>query len=72
MKSRKHRWGDPVHFPLAHKTERDCANGCGTTKVTRHETEGGRGVHWTEFWRGGEQIHGEGTPACEPVLAEAR
>lgn len=66
---RRHRWGDKVHFPLANKTERECQNGCGITKVSRHETEGGRDIYWTEFWRGLEQIHGEGTPTCEPLTA---
>lgn len=70
-KPRRHRWGDKVQFPLAHKTERTCLNGCGITKVSRHETEGGRDVYWTEFWRGEEQIHCSGTPACEKVEVDA-
>lgn len=64
MKPLRHKWGDKVQFPLAHKTERTCKNGCGITKVSRHETEGGHDVHWTEFWCGKEQIHCEGTPPC--------
>lgn len=68
MSPRKnHRWGDRTEFPLAHKTERGCLNGCGITKVTRHETEGGRDIYWTEFWRGEEQVHGIRTPLCETV-----
>ncbi len=46
----KHRWGDKVYFPLANKTERECRS-CGIVKVSRHEHEGGRDLHWTEFWR---------------------
>ena len=61
----KHRWGDKVDFPLAHKSERTCTNGCGITKVHRHETEGGREKHWYEFWRDGERIECEGTPTCD-------
>ena len=66
-----HRWATREEFPLAHKTERSCLNGCGITKVTRHETEGGRDIYWTEFWRDGEQMQGIRTPRCEPVEAPA-
>lgn len=62
--SRRHKWGDKIQFPLAHKSERTCQNGFGITKVTRHESEGGHDKHWTEFWRGLEQVHGQGTPPC--------
>ena len=58
----KHRWSDKTVFP--HKTERECANGCGIVKVGRHETEGGRDRYWSEFWRDGERIEGNGTPPC--------
>ena len=61
----RHRWGDKSRFP--HKTEQQCIN-CGLVKVSRHESEGGRDVYWTEFWRGLERIGGEGKPVCEPVL----
>lgn len=62
----RHRWPKQgLTFP--HKTERECLNGCGIVKVTRHESEGGRAKDWTEFWRGLDKIEGEGTPACEPV-----
>ena len=64
----KHRWGEPVTFPF--KTERECLNGCRTIKVTRHESEGGHAVAWREFWRDGEQLPGERTPACEAVKLE--
>lgn len=57
-----HKWEERTLFP--YKTERECSNGCGITRVSRHETEGGRDRYWTEFWRDGEMIKGEGTPAC--------
>lgn len=59
----RHCWGEPVRFE--HKTERECRNGCGIVKVTRHENEGGRDLHWAEFWRDGEQIQTIRTPPCE-------
>lgn len=59
----KHRWGDKVAIS-PNKTERECCNGCGIVKVTRHETEGGRDLHWMEFWCGLERIEGDATPAC--------
>lgn len=61
----RHRWADKVAFP--NKTERECLNGCGIVKVTRHEFEGGRDLYWTEFWRGLDRIECAGAPACEPV-----
>lgn len=64
----RHRWGDKTVFP--HKSERVCTR-CGLVKVTRHESEGARDVHWQEFWRGLDRIEGEGTPACEPALVNA-
>lgn len=66
----KHRWGNKVDFPLARKSERTCTNGCGITKVHRYETEGGREEHWPEFWRDGERIECERTPACDGSLAK--
>ncbi|MFC0243659.1 MULTISPECIES: cytochrome C [Rhodopseudomonas] len=66
----RHRWGEPKRFP-PFKTERECLNGCGIVKVTRHESEGPRDIHWQEFWRDGEQIRSAGTPVCEPVPAPA-
>lgn len=63
-KAQRHRWGEPVRF--AHKTERECLNGCGIVKVTRHEDD-----IWTEFWRGGERIFSNHTPVCEAAGADA-
>lgn len=59
----RHRWGEKIAI-TPHKTERECLNGCGIIKVTRHEFEGGREVHWTEFWRDLDKIEGDGTPMC--------
>ena len=69
-KPRRHRWSDKVEFPLAHKSERECLNGCGIVKVTRHESEAGRDQHWIEFWRGLDKISVGKTPACEPAAPE--
>lgn len=63
----RHRW-PKEGTTFQNKTERECLNGCGIVKVTRHEFEGGRDVYWTEFWRGLDRIEGAGTPACAPVL----
>lgn len=63
---KRHRWGDKVVIS-PNKSERECLNGCGTIKVSRHENEGGRDIYWTEFWRGLDRCEGIGTPACEPV-----
>lgn len=72
-KPRRHRWGDKVQFPLAHKSERECLNGCGIIKVSFHQWDGARDLYWTEFWRGLDKIAGAGeaTPKCEPVRADA-
>jgi len=62
---RRHRWGERV-VVSRNKTERECQNGCGIVRVTRHEIDGGREVHWIEFWRDIDRIEGEGTPPCAP------
>ena len=71
----KHRCGDKLAIS-PHKTERECSNGCGIVKVTRHECEGGRDRHWIEFWRGLDRIEGEGTPpskgSAKAVAYDAR
>jgi hypothetical protein len=66
----KHRWPRGTII-TPNKTERECLNGCGIVKVTRHETEGAREVHWIEFWRGLDRIEGKGTPVCESVNSTA-
>lgn len=65
---KRHRWGEKTVFP--HKSERPCLD-CGIVKVTRHEWEGGRDQHWTEFYRGLDRIQCERTPTCEPIEAVA-
>lgn len=62
-KPRRHKWGNKVKFPLEHKSERECLNGCGIVKVTRHEDRALR----VEFWRGMKKIghRWTGTPVCE-------
>jgi len=66
-KPRRHKWAAKVEFPFAHKSERECLNGCGIVKVTRHEDRS----HWVEYWRGLEKISVDKTPVCEPVKADA-
>ena len=69
MTSTRHRWGEKVRFP-PHKSEQQCIR-CETVKVTRHESEGGREVHWVEFWRDEERIKCEATPPCDARLEAA-
>jgi hypothetical protein len=66
----KHRWPKDGNVISPHKTERECQNGCGVVKVTRHEADGPRDVHWVEFWRDLDRIEGEGTPPC--ISGQAR
>lgn len=63
-----HAWQESSREP--HRTVRVCTR-CELIKVTRHETEAGRDVHWTEFWRGTERIEGERMPKCERAEVEA-
>ncbi len=67
MSAPRHSWGQPSRFP--HKTERVCAR-CDLCKVTRHEPF----RSWIEWWRDGERIKADRTPACVAVedAAEAR
>lgn len=69
-KPKRHRWGE-ANVISAHKTERACLHDCGIVKVTRHETEAGRDVHWVEYWRGLDQVSGGRTPVCEAVEVDA-
>ena len=59
----RHRWGAKT-LVTPNKSECECLNGCGIVKVSRRESEGGRGVYWTEFWRGLDRIECDGTPPC--------
>ena len=75
MTQPRHRWGEPNRLPR--KTERECLNGCGIVKVTRHEGQ----QHWIEFWCIGdiEKLDCDRTPPCvaanpaggKPVTMEA-
>lgn len=68
----RHRWPKKGTVISPNKSERECLNGCGTIKATRHESEGGRDVYWTEFCRGLDRIDVDGrTPVCERVLEAA-
>ena len=64
MKCRRHRWDERVAVS-EHKSERECRNGCGTVKVTRHEPQNFP-PHWQEFWRGFDRVAGPDnpTPPC--------
>lgn len=68
MKQQRHQWGQPNRFP--HKTERQCLK-CGLIKVSRHEAEGPRDTHWTEWWRGLDEIASNNTPPCDLEMERA-
>lgn len=62
----RHRWPKEGNVISPQKTERECLNGCGIVKASRHEypPDKPRGVHWEEFFRGLDKIEGKGTPPC--------
>lgn len=61
----RHRWPKDGTVISPNKTERECRNGCGIVKVTRHETEGGKDLHWPEFYRELDRVDVDGkTPPC--------
>lgn len=64
----RHRWGDRNPVSLQ-KTEYTCRR-CGVVKISRHETEGGRELHWKEFYRDLDKIAGaaDPTPPCDARL----
>ena len=64
----KHKWFE--NSRNAHTTVRVCER-CDLRKLSRHEMENGRMVHWQEFWRGTERLECEATPPCEPVEVDA-
>lgn len=66
MSSTRHSWGEKVAFGN-YKSETQCLR-CGLVKVSRHETEAGRGVHWKEYWRDEELISRDDLPACDGRL----
>jgi hypothetical protein len=58
-----HKWFE--NSRTHHTTVRICER-CEIRKLSRHETENGKMIHWTEFYRGSERILCEATPKCEP------
>lgn len=67
--TKKHYWSDRCALD-EHHTFRRCWD-CGLMKITRHESDGGRDVHWIEWRKNGERIASDSTPACEPTEVEA-
>jgi hypothetical protein len=65
---KRHKWEESSREP--HRTVRTCLNGCGVLKISRHEVENGRDIHWQEFWRGTDRI-GTVRPECVPIDVEA-
>jgi hypothetical protein len=66
----KHRWPKLPTIISPNKSERECQNGCGIVKVSRHEYPAGsvHGTHWQEFWRGLDRVDVDGrTPVCEAI-----
>jgi hypothetical protein len=65
MSSTRHKWGERVELG-PYKSERECTR-CGVVRASLHQNEGGRDVHWKEFWRDGERVDdGSGaTPPCD-------
>ena len=57
--TKRHTWSEK-NRPDEHHTRQVCWD-CELVKLTRHEN----GLHWTEWWRGGERIQAERTPGCE-------
>jgi hypothetical protein len=66
---KRHRWGDKVLI-TPNKSECECRNGCGIVKASRNESEGGRPIYWTEYWRGLDRIAIDHAPVCEMVMTE--
>lgn len=73
MTSTRHRWGEKKRFPLANKSERECAR-CHMAQINRREYPGGREIFWTEYWRDGERVavaSGK-TPPCDARVETAQ
>lgn len=64
----KHKWFE--NSRNEHVTVRICER-CAMRKISRHEFEGGKPMHWVEFYRGSARVQCDGTPACEPARVEA-
>lgn len=70
MTSTRHKWAAKIEVS-PHKSERQCIR-CEMVKVSRHESEGGREIHWQEFWRDLDQVDcSDGTPPCDARLEVA-
>lgn len=67
--SERHKWGEKVRFGN-YKSEAQCLR-CELVKVSRHESEGGREVHWKEYWRDEELISRDEMPVCDARLVAA-
>lgn len=67
--STRHKWGEKVRFGN-YKSEQQCLR-CELVKVSRHESEGGRDVHWKEYWRDGEIVSRGDMPICDARLVPA-
>jgi hypothetical protein len=62
--STRHRWGEKKAIS-PHKSEQQCER-CDVVRASRHEFEGGRELHWKEFWRDLERLDEAGeTPPCD-------
>jgi hypothetical protein len=61
--STRHRWGEKVRFGN-YKSEQQCIR-CELVKVSRHESEGARDVHWKEYWRDEDLISRDQMPICD-------
>lgn len=64
----RHRWGEKVRFGI-YKSERQCLR-CGLVKTARHESEGGRDIHWAEYYRDEELVSRNTLPACDARLED--
>jgi hypothetical protein len=62
----RHKWGQRIEVS-PHKSETECIR-CGVVRASRHEFEGGREIHWKEFWRDCERIECKATPPCDKRL----
>jgi hypothetical protein len=62
-----HRWGEKSS-PSRHKSEQSCIRR-GIVKASRHEFEGGRDLHWKEYWRDLDRVDKDGkAPPCDARL----
>ena len=64
----KHKWS--LNSRTHDRTVRICER-CGMRRISRHEMEGGRMLHWVEFYKGTERVKHHATPICEHVEVPA-